>query len=289
MLFLFSVMNAKEKDPAFLLYSKDFYEGTRMMLPEERACLIDLMIYQQQHGIIPKDIKRVLMYCTGVSQATLKATLEAKFRLTTEGWINDKQAKVIAEREEFTSKQSINGTIGQFWKKAKAILKKAKYTELKDLLYDNTNNEIFELIKGKEISEAMLEAMLIAMPKHLANANEDEIEDKEKEVVSWRNSFDIYRQQAEEAYKSLVADKAFIISKEELNPNVDIALTLKKAFVEYWGKDKAWKHKKKSKTKEIDWVETYTNAININKVYKQRDYQQPSPQEQSPTRKGAMI
>ena len=31
------------KDPAFLFYSKDFYEGTRTMLPEERACYIDLM------------------------------------------------------------------------------------------------------------------------------------------------------------------------------------------------------------------------------------------------------
>ena len=36
------------KDPAFLFYSKDFYEGTRTMLPEERACYIDLMIYQHQ-------------------------------------------------------------------------------------------------------------------------------------------------------------------------------------------------------------------------------------------------
>jgi len=37
------------KDPAFLFYSKDFYEGTRTMLPEERACYIDLMIYQMLH------------------------------------------------------------------------------------------------------------------------------------------------------------------------------------------------------------------------------------------------
>ena len=176
-------------DPAFLFYSKDFYEGTRMMLPEERACLIDLMIYQQQHGLIPKDLKRVLMYCTGVTEATLEATLEAKFRFTGDGWINDKQAKVISDREEFTAKQSVNGTIGQFWKKAKAILKKAKYAELKDLLYDNTNNEIFELIKDKEINEAMLEAMLIAKPKHLAIANEDEIED----VSLNKEKFEIFR------------------------------------------------------------------------------------------------
>ena len=75
------------KDPAFLFYSKDFYEGTRMMLPEERACYVDLLIYQHQNGIIPLDLKRVLMYCNGVDEATLKATLEAKFTKTEEGWV----------------------------------------------------------------------------------------------------------------------------------------------------------------------------------------------------------
>ena len=49
------------KDPAFLLYSKDFYEGTRMMLPEERACYVDLMIYQHQNGgFIPNDVRRII-------------------------------------------------------------------------------------------------------------------------------------------------------------------------------------------------------------------------------------
>ena len=90
----------------------------------------------------------------------------------------------------------------------------------------------------------------------------------EKELISWKVNFDVYRKEAEDAYKSLVADKAFILSKEELNPNVDIVLTLKKAFIEYWGTEKAWKTKKASKIKYIDWKATYTNAININKVYK---------------------
>ena len=74
------------KDPAFLFYSKDFYEGTRMMLPEERACYMDLLVYQHQNGSIPTDLKRVLMYCNGVDLATLEATLEAKFELVDEGW-----------------------------------------------------------------------------------------------------------------------------------------------------------------------------------------------------------
>lgn len=70
------------KDPAFLFYSKDFYEGTRMMLPEERACFIDLMIYQHQNGFIPDDKRRLMMYCSGIDEATLEATLEAKEQLS---------------------------------------------------------------------------------------------------------------------------------------------------------------------------------------------------------------
>src|SRR5690606_20628174 len=105
------------KDPAFLFYSKEFYEGTRTMLPEERACYIDLMIYQHQHEYIPNDIKRVSMYCSGIDQAILEATLKAKFKLCDKGWYNHKLSKVIDERKEFSKRQSDNGLVGQFFKK----------------------------------------------------------------------------------------------------------------------------------------------------------------------------
>ena len=83
------------KDPAFLFYSKDFYEGTRTMLPEERACYIDLLIYQHQNEIIPLDLKRVVLYCNGISEAMLLTTLKAKFIKTDKGWYNEKLKTVI--------------------------------------------------------------------------------------------------------------------------------------------------------------------------------------------------
>ena len=166
------------KDPAFLFYSKDFYEGTRTMLPEERACYVDLLIYQHQHGPIPTDIKRVLLYCNGIAKATLIATLEAKFEATDKGYVNKKLCGVIEERAEFSNKQSINGTVGQFFKKAKGLLSGEKYATLKQSLSNKTNKEIFDLVSGREINEAMLEAMLIALLKHLANGNANgDIED----------------------------------------------------------------------------------------------------------------
>lgn len=178
-------MAAKNNDPAFLFYSKDFYEGTRMMLPEERACYIDLMIYQHQHGCIPLDLKRVLLYCNGINEATLEATLEAKFVATLEGYVNLKLESVILERSEFSNKQSVNGTVGQFFKKAKALLSKKDYMTLRELLSDNTNNQTFELIEGKEIDKAMLEAMLIALLKHLEDANGDVDKDINKDKFDY--------------------------------------------------------------------------------------------------------
>lgn len=154
------------KDPAFLFYSTLFYEGTRMMLPEERACYIDLMIYQHQNGPIPNDIKRVLMYCSGIDEATLEATLKAKFKLTSKGWVNEKLNEVISERAEYRNKQSINGTIGQFWKKCKAILTKKEYEKLRKQLEINDKEEFYEFIKDKEINEDTLEGLLKALLKH---------------------------------------------------------------------------------------------------------------------------
>lgn len=155
------------KDPAFLFYSKEFYEGTRTMYPDERACYIDLMIYQHQNGPIPDDINRLKLYCSGIGEATLQATLKAKFKHTDKGWINDKLQTVIDERQEYAMKQSTNGRIGQFWKKAKLLLDSSNYKLLKKKLAEKNNDELLEEIENTEINKAMLEAMLKGSLKHL--------------------------------------------------------------------------------------------------------------------------
>ena len=196
----------KGKDPAFLFYSSDFYEGTRTMLPEERACFIDLMIYQHQRGIIPNDIKRILLYCNGISEATLIATLEAKFKLTSEGWINERLQNIINEREEFSGKQAINGKVGQFWKKSKAILNRQKYEYLKDMLYNKTNIEIFDMIKGLEINKAMLEAMLEAYLKHIEDGDRDINKDINKEGVKGEKNINLDKIEISEDLKPILIE-----------------------------------------------------------------------------------
>jgi hypothetical protein len=163
------------KDPAFLFYSKDFYTGTRTMLPKERACYLDLMIYQHQNQYIPDDIERISMFCTGIDEATLKATLEAKFKLCDKGWYNLKLRDVMEERECYSNKQSDNGITGQFFKKAKSALSAKKYNVLKDYIYKEFTKEklIEELKKDEATHEALLEALLKHLEDEDAIVNED--------------------------------------------------------------------------------------------------------------------
>lgn len=192
------------KDPAFLFYSKDFYEGTRMMLPEERACYLDLLIYQHQNGDIPNDLKRLKMYCSGIDEATLEATLKAKFKLGDKGWHNQKLDDVVSERKNFKGKQSINGTVGQFWKKCKAFLSSKDFKELRQSLENTTNDEIFDFIKNKKIEKETLKALLEALLKHLAiedvieNENEIKAESEEKiktpfDSKIFKSQWDLYK------------------------------------------------------------------------------------------------
>lgn len=166
------------------------------MLPEERACYIDLLIYQHQNGgIIPNDLRRVLMYCNGCNEATLIATLEAKFTKNERGWYNEKLSEVMESRSEFSKRQSMNGRVGQFFKKAKKFLAPKIYKNLEQVFENETIEEIFEQIKDLEINEAMLIAMLEAKLKHLAIANEIEdsnLIDFEKGGVG-EKTFEIFR------------------------------------------------------------------------------------------------
>lgn len=96
---------------------------------------------------------------------------------------------------------------------------------------------------------------------------------KEKD---WRSSFEVYRSEAKQAYESLLKDPEYLSEKKHFHPNVDIPLSIEKCFVEYWGTEAGWKQKKKSKTKEINWKSTFTNALNLksNQVYETKQNSQ---------------
>lgn len=100
---------------------------------------------------------------------------------------------------------------------------------------------------------------------------EEEKEEEEKNNNTWRTNFEIYKQELREAYLKIAEDKAWVESRKEYHPNVDILKSIEKVCVEYWSKEKGWKKKKASKTEEIDWPATFVNSLNFkeNRVYEQ--------------------
>lgn len=87
----------------------------------------------------------------------------------------------------------------------------------------------------------------------------------------WRENFAAYQTGLRQCYDALRRDAEWLAERRELNPGVDIVLTLKKCIVEFWGTEAGWQNKKAKRTTTIDWKQTLTNAISQkhNRVYEQ--------------------
>lgn len=168
------------KDPAFLFYSNDFYEGTRMMLPEERACYIDLLIYQHQHGFVPNDFKRLVMYCSGCTIDTIQNVLEQKFNQTVNGWSNQKLNQMVNERSGARPKKIASATFAGLISSSKLNKKQTqkikKSFRIVDFIEENgivITNESIVKSRVKEWFNQMVDRMV----NNLENENEDENRD----------------------------------------------------------------------------------------------------------------
>ena len=97
---------------------------------------------------------------------------------------------------------------------------------------------------------------------------------------SWRDDFEVYKSELKEAFEKILADKDFIENRQKYHPNLDIRLSLQKAYEDYWGTEAGWKKKKSSRTKEIDWPATFRKALDQpqNRVYKQNCVSKPEPE-----------
>ena len=210
------------KDPAFLFYSKDYYEGTRMMLPEERACYVDLMVYQHQNGIIPNDIHRLSIYCSGCSENTIENVLKSKFSQTVDGWLNHKLKQVVDDRSQFKPKKIASATLAglisssNLSKKIKESIKKS--FQISDFLSKNE-----ELITDEELIKSMVRDWFNQMVEHTVknarcncNYNINVVEEDYKEVV---NIWIKYKKERKENYKTDLSFSIFCKKLKELSGN----------------------------------------------------------------------
>lgn len=107
--------------------------------------------------------------------------------------------------------------------------------------------------------------------KNKSKVKESKVKDcHDSSANNWRTSFDVYKQIVTESLNSILEDKNQISELEKFNPNVDIKLSLEKSVSVFWGTEAGWKHKKKSRSNEIDMNQTLIINLDKNKVYKPR-------------------
>lgn len=131
--------------------------------------------------------------------------------------------------------------------------------------YEDYQTEVHEektLRKRKGNAEETL-----ALPKQECKEGK---ECKEDIVKTWRDDYQVYLKECKEAFIKFDSDDLVIKKQERLNPNVDIKLTIEKAYDKFWATEAGWKNKKGSKSEKIDWYATIKNAISnkTNIVYK---------------------
>ena len=112
---------SKEKDPAFLMYSKDWTDGTAELSPREKGVFIDLLCHQHQHGSIPIDITKLsrIARISKDEMTEIWEELSSKFVPSGDRAYNKKLDKVIKEREEHSRINKINGTFAYVLKSFK--------------------------------------------------------------------------------------------------------------------------------------------------------------------------
>jgi hypothetical protein len=165
------------KDPAFLFYSQQFYESTRLMFPEERACYLDLLIYQHQNGSIPLDNSRIHLYCTGVSNEVVNQVLNQKFNQTDEGWVNKKMEGVINERKIGNPKKRAYGTL------AGLLSANNLSDEEKKIVKKSFNVDDYIQLDPNQIKEE-IKCWFYNLVNSFVNNNKDKDKDKSKDIVN---------------------------------------------------------------------------------------------------------
>lgn len=112
-------------------------------------------------------------------------------------------------------------------------------------------------------------------PTRIGKGNDKE-KDKEEEDKTWRNDLSIYQAEAKAALNELLNDNEWLKGRETFHPNLNISLSLKKAWGDYWTTEAGWINKKAKRTKEIDWKATANNALTqkLNQVWRDRNQPQ---------------
>lgn len=189
---------AKEKDPAFLFYSKDWLEGTNEFSPEEKGVMIDLMANQHQKKSLPTDTTRLARMVSLGHDDFLRIWVNIKHKFveidTTDGvkLINEKLNNLMIIRSEKGHRNTIIGIFASLLRTRD--LNKKQYSELKKQF--NANN--FTQIETERLTERITEWFELCL-KSIENGNENEdidnkggVGEKEDDNITDKAKFEIF-------------------------------------------------------------------------------------------------
>lgn len=172
------------KDPALLVYTKDFLEGTADLSAEEFGAYTRLIFHQHQRGFLPNDLKK-LARLSGVSLSEFQEIwkeINGKFTLcdtvSGTGYVNKRCADEVTKRSLSATLKSIYAIFGN-WVKSLEGIKKNDLDKIKKLFKAEDFIELPDEKKKEEILK-FLNNSLKNLPKRNAkrsltiSANENE-------------------------------------------------------------------------------------------------------------------
>ena len=148
-------------------------------------------------------------------------------------------------------------------------MKKSAISTYNDLP-DGLKIKGYNSVDAQDISKGFIslcEAFGILRKVEVEVEGEGEGETKPK---TWKNNFELYKEDLRIAYKELLQDKEFIKKLSHAFPSMNVIKSIENSFVLYWSTDDGWKRKIKAKGNLINWKTTIQNSIKINAVYNQK-------------------
>jgi len=99
--------------------------------------------------------------------------------------------------------------------------------------------------------------------------NNNDNNDIDKSISTWRSDFKVYLENCRAAFNYYYNDDDFLNTYKRLNPNVNVKVTMDRAYTNYWGTKDGWENKKKTKTEKINWRLNIGKSISMpmNRVY----------------------
>lgn len=91
----------------------------------------------------------------------------------------------------------------------------------------------------------------------------------EKELPLWKTDFNVYLKDAQRGFNEALVDKKLKSDFEYFYANINIEKSLDKMWIEFWGTELGWEHKRKTKTQKIDWLRTIRTSLAnpMNRLY----------------------